>query len=60
MEELSFTHTFQSVIALSTNYTFTYCIFFWRFSDVAATTHTFQEGVRDWSVRVIELEIEVF
>ena len=49
MEELSFTHTFQSVIGLSTNYTFTYYIFsiFFIFvcqqsSDIAGTTHIFQ------------------
>ena len=52
-EELSFTRTFQSVFASSTNYTFTYYIFSRRLSDMAATTHTFQLGVRNWSVGVI-------
>ena len=52
-EELSFTHTFQSVIASSTNYTLTYYIFTKFLSDMAATTHTFQLGVRNWSVGVI-------
>ena len=60
MKNCHFMSTFQSVTALSTNYTFAYHIFFRRLSDMAATIHTFQLGVRNWSIDVIEREIEVF
>ena len=60
LENLPFAHTFQSIIALGTNYTFTHYIFSTRLSDTAATTNTFQEGVRNWCTDEIECEIEVF
>ena len=60
MEELSFTRTFQSMMSLSSNYTFTYYIFFMHLPGMAATTHAFQEGVRNWTVGMIDHEIEVF
>ena len=45
---------------LSTNYMFAYYIFSRRLSDMVATTHTFQKGMKNWSVGVIECEIKVF
>ena len=60
VEERSFTRPFQFVIALITNYTFIYNLFSRRLSNMAAKTHTFQLGVGNWSLGVIEREIKVF
>ena len=50
----------EELIALITNYTFTYNLFSRCLSDMAAKIHTFQLGVRNWSLGVLEREIKVF